>query len=195
MITPVELDTKVFKRAMRGYNTRDVQEFMDVITRDYDHLYRENRDLKEQLETINTKLLQYQLMEETIRNSMILAQKTSEDVKASADQQASLIIREAQQQSDQIKAKVMNEIQEQLHNLALLKNQGEYFKCQYKSFLQGMLELAEKQLDLNIVWENSTHRTVPEEMGKKVVPEKTVGNEFGNSLTAATAEKEPAKFI
>lgn len=160
MLTPVDLETTVFHRSFRGFNKDEVQDFMDRITQDYEHLYRENLDLKEKLEAMNTKINQYVMIEETLRNTMVVAQETAEEVKKNAHEEANLIVREAQVQREQIRTKTKEEIQAELRNLALLKNQGEFFKCQFKSFLNGLLELAEKQLDVSIEWDKYSKQTV-----------------------------------
>lgn len=181
MLTPVDLETTVFRRSMRGYNTRDVQEFMIRVTQDYEHLYRENIDLKEMVDDLKSKIDQYQLIEETLRNTMILAQETAEEVKNSARQQANLIIREAEQQEIQIRSRIKEETQVELRNLAILKNQAEYFKCQFKSFLNGLLELAEKQLDLKIGWEDK---------GEEISSNDPTVKEIQNQLEAVAVTKE-----
>jgi cell division initiation protein len=153
MFTPVDLETIVFHRSFRGYNRSEIQDFMEQITRDYEHLYRENIDLKETIEDLNVKLNQYMLIEETLRNAMVMAQETAEEVKKTARDQAEMIVKEAQMQGEQVKSRTKEEIQTELRNLALLKNQVEYFKCQFKSFLNGLLDLADKQLDIPIEWD------------------------------------------
>lgn len=153
MFTPVDLETIVFHRSFRGYNRAEIQDFMERIIQDYEHLYRENIDLKEKIEDLNVKLNQYVLIEETLRNAMVMAQETSEEVKKTARDQADMIVREAQMQGEQVKSRTKEEIQAELRNLALLKNQVEYFKCQFKSFLSGLLDLADKQLDIPIEWD------------------------------------------
>src|SRR5690606_29702488 len=50
MFTPVDLETMVFRRGFRGYKTREVQEFMRKLIVDYEKLYKENIDLREELE-------------------------------------------------------------------------------------------------------------------------------------------------
>jgi cell division initiation protein len=152
MLTPVDLETTVFRRSFRGYSAGEVQEFMEQLTKDYEHLYKENIDLKEKIEELTDKVNQYKTIEETLRNTMVLAQETAEEVKSAAHDQADMIIREAKLQEEQVKGKVKEEIQAELRTLALLKNQTEYFKCQFKSFLTGLLELADKQLDMEINW-------------------------------------------
>jgi cell division initiation protein len=153
MLTPVDLETTVFRRGFRGYNTKEVQEFMEAFGHDFERLYRENLDLKEKQEELQKKLNQYQTIEDTLRNTMILAEETAEEAKSNAKQKAELVVREAELHAEAIKVQVKEDIQNELRNLALLKNQVEYFKCQFKSFLSGLLDMAEQQLDLNIVWE------------------------------------------
>jgi DivIVA domain-containing protein len=47
-LTPVEIQQKVFRLAFRGYNERDVDEFLDRITEDLAVLHEENKRLREQ---------------------------------------------------------------------------------------------------------------------------------------------------
>lgn len=158
MLTPVDLENVFFRRGIRGYRVSEVQEFMSRLTQDYETLYRENIELKEQIENLNNKLNQYLLVEETLRNTMLLAQETAEEVKSAAKKEAELILEEAKQQAEEIRHKIKVETENELKNLAILKNQAEFFRCQFKSFLNGLLDVADKQLDLNIIWEQVEKR-------------------------------------
>ena len=108
---------------------------MENFSHDYEQLYRENLDLKERLEETEKKLHQYQLIEDSLRNAMVLAEETAEEAKANAMQKAEQIVKEAELNAEAIKMKAKEDIQAEIRNLALLKNQVEYFKCQFKSFL------------------------------------------------------------
>jgi len=167
MLTPVDLETTVFRRSFRGYNVQEVQEFMTKITHDYEHLYRENIDLKEQLDDLNAKLAQYQMMEETLRNAMVLAQETAEEVKNAAKRHAELVIRDAEQKGERIKGRIKEEIQGEIQKLATLKNQVEFFKSQFKSFLKGLLDIAENQLEMNVDLDRQIQAEMKEEETKK----------------------------
>ena len=48
-LSPVEIQQKVFRLAFRGYNERDVDEFLDHVTEDLAALHEENKRLREQL--------------------------------------------------------------------------------------------------------------------------------------------------
>jgi DivIVA domain-containing protein len=47
-LTPVDIQQRVFRLAFRGYNERDVDEFLDHVTEDLAALHEENKRLREQ---------------------------------------------------------------------------------------------------------------------------------------------------
>jgi DivIVA domain-containing protein len=49
-LTPVDVQQKVFRLAFRGYNERDVDEFLDEVTESLAALHEENKRLREQLQ-------------------------------------------------------------------------------------------------------------------------------------------------
>ena len=46
-LTPMDINNKEFKRALRGYSADEVDEFLDQIVENYEELYKENANLKE----------------------------------------------------------------------------------------------------------------------------------------------------
>lgn len=153
MLTPVDLETMVFRRGLRGYRTREVQEFMKRITVDYERLYKENFDLKEKVEELEERLNAYRQMEKTLNDTLYLAQETANEMKAAGEKKAEVILREAEQRAEQMKLRVREEIQTELQNLAELKQQVEFFRIQLKRFLQTLIEIADRRLDLDEIWD------------------------------------------
>jgi cell division initiation protein len=153
MLTPVDLETTVFRRGFRGYKTKEVQEFMERLTVDFEHLYKDNIEMKEEKEKLLAQLAQYQQIEETLRNTMVIAQQTADDVKTASQKQGELILREAQHRADQIRARVREEIQSELQQLAELKQQSELFRYQFKKFIEGMSAMVDRQTEAGDLWE------------------------------------------
>ena len=96
MLTPLDIHNKEFKRGFRGYNEEEVDEFLDRVIKDYEQLYRENIDLKENIERLNTKVDHFKHLENTLHNTLVVAQETAEGVRAAAKKEAELIVKEAQ---------------------------------------------------------------------------------------------------
>lgn len=140
MLTPMDIRNTVFKKGFRGYNEEEVDLFMDKIVADYEKLYKEHNELKEKINSINDKLESYNEMEKTLQSTLIVAQKTSEDIVANARKEAELIIREAEDKKKDIIAQANADIVDISKKIEELKTQLQIFKTRYKTFLEAELE-------------------------------------------------------
>ena len=80
MITPMEIQTKKFDKAVMGYNKDDVDDFISYILEDYEQLYKQAMESDEKISSLNSQLETYRSMEETMKNSLLIAQSTAENV-------------------------------------------------------------------------------------------------------------------
>lgn len=97
MITAMEIRDQQFSKKIRGYDEEEVKNFLIRLAGDYENLYSENSRLQENIEKVQFELEKYRKMEETMNNSLILAQRTAEEVKANAHREADLFLAEAKQ--------------------------------------------------------------------------------------------------
>ena len=88
MLTPMDIHNKEFKRSFRGYNEDEIDEFLDQVVNDYERLYRENDQLKKDLERSRQANADYVEREQTIKDTLVMAQKTAEEVTRSAKESA-----------------------------------------------------------------------------------------------------------
>ncbi len=101
MLTPVDIENKEFTKAFRGYDICEVEEFMKTLVADYEKLYRENGELKEKNAMLNDAIGSYKGMEETMQNAILVAQKTSEDIKQNAYERAETIVKDAERRASE----------------------------------------------------------------------------------------------
>ena len=140
MLTPMDIRNTEFKKGFRGYNEEEVDLFMDKVVADYEKLYKEHNELKEKINSINDKLESYNEMEKTLQSTLIVAQKTSEDIVANARKEAELIIREAEDKKKEIIAQANADIVDISKKIEELKTQLQIFRTRYKTFLEAELE-------------------------------------------------------
>lgn len=96
MLTPLEIENKKFSKQMvNGYNVEEVDEFLDIVTADYEKMYKENTEYREKIEQLNEDLVHYKNIETTLQSTLLMAQSTAEEVKNVAKQQAEQIIIDA----------------------------------------------------------------------------------------------------
>ncbi len=147
MITPLDIENKKFsKRAINGYNTEEVDDFLDELTVAYEKIYKEATDSKQTIETLTTELARFKSMEATLQNTLVMAQSTAEDVKNVAKQQAEVIINEAQASAKQELAKLDSEIKLKQKEIEDLQKQFDIYKAKMESLLISQLELLKDSL-------------------------------------------------
>ena len=97
MLTPLDIENKKFsKQMMNGYNVDEVDDFLDELTVDYEKMYKESTENKTKIDALEKDLLHYKTIENTLQNTLVMAQSTAEEVKEVARQQAEQIIKEAE---------------------------------------------------------------------------------------------------
>lgn len=140
MLTPMDIHNKEFKRSFRGYNENEVDEFLDKVMEDYELLYKENSDLKDRVNILNDKLQNYTDIEKTLNNTLVVAQKSAEDLKLNAKKEADLIIQQAQQEAEKIMQKANQEVVRIRAELENQRRKLNVFKAKFKTLLEGELE-------------------------------------------------------
>ena len=107
MLTPQEVSTHAFSKAvMGGYNMAMVDEFLDELTDDYTALYKENAALKAKLKVLVEKVEDYRATEDSMRATLLTAQKMADS-----------IVHEAEAKRDEILAQAESSAREKIGQL------------------------------------------------------------------------------
>lgn len=141
MLTPLDITNKDFKKSFRGYNEEDVDEFLDTVIRDYEQLYRENIEIKENLDRLNSKLEHFQHMENTLHNTLIIAQETAEEVKLNAKKTTQLMLREAEIQAQRLIDEASNKVRRMASEYEGLQKQDQVYRLRVRNLVQAQLDL------------------------------------------------------
>lgn len=101
-LTPLDINNKSFSTKMRGYNQDEVDDFMDLVGRDYEAAVTKNRELEKALKHAEEKLEYFNELKDALNQSIIVAQDTADKVKTSASKESEVMITSAQNKSDDL---------------------------------------------------------------------------------------------
>ena len=142
MITPLDIENKKFSKQMvNGYNVNEVDDFLDELTISYEKLYKENAGLKANAEELHNDVGQYKNIETTLQSTLVMAQKTADEIQAVAKQQAEQIIKEAETKAKQSVDELNLQITMKQKELEDIKRQFDVYKAKMESLLISQLEL------------------------------------------------------
>jgi cell division initiation protein len=94
-ISPLDVRSQVFRKKLRGYDPDEVRHFLEAVADCMEGLIKESEDLRRDLGEVREKADSYARIETALRDSMLAAQRMSEDARASAEKEADNIIRSA----------------------------------------------------------------------------------------------------
>ncbi len=142
MLTPLEIENKKFSKQMvNGYSVEEVDEFLDLLTIEYERLYKENTESRSKIEELNSSVAHYKTIEGTLQSTLMMAQSTAEEVKNVAKQQAEQIVSDAQASSRKVLEDIDQEILMKKRELEDVQKQFDIYKAKMESLLISQLEL------------------------------------------------------
>jgi len=142
MITPLDIENKRFsKKMMNGYNVDEVDDFLDELTVEFEKLYKENATLKSSAEELNSNVGQYKNIESTLQNTLIMAQKTADEIQAIAKQQAEQIVKDAEYTARASLEELNTQMTAKEREYTEMKKQFDVYKAKMESLLISQLEL------------------------------------------------------
>ncbi len=142
MITPLDIENKKFsKRALNGYSTEEVDDFLDELTIDYEKIYKESTEAKQKIESLNSEVEKYRQMETTLQSTLLMAQNAAEEIKNSARLEADKVLSNAQNSASAQLSNIDASIMAKQKELQDLKDQIATYKAKMESLLVSQLEL------------------------------------------------------
>ena len=142
MLTPLDIENKKFqKQMMNGYNVDEVDDFLDEITVDYEKLYKDNTELRAEIERSKSDLEKYKNIEQTLQNTLVMAQKTADDIKNNAQDEADNIIKNARSKMQESVDELTKESETRKREFAETKKQFDIYRAKMEALLISQLEL------------------------------------------------------
>ncbi|WP_159883989.1 DivIVA domain-containing protein [Paenibacillus puerhi] len=144
-LTPLDIHNKEFSRSFRGYDEDQVNEFLDQVIKDYEALIRENKELQNQLVTIQERLDHFANIEETLSKTIIVAQEAADELKANSKKEAQLILKEAEKNADRIINESLSKSRKVAVEIEELKKQASIYRTRFRTLIEAQLELLSKE--------------------------------------------------
>lgn len=142
MLTPLDIENKKFsKKIMNGYDVDEVDDFLDEIGVDFAKKQKELNDALKTIEELNSSLEHYKNIEETLQNTLLMAQSTAEEVKNVAKQKAEQMVNEAKGEKQKEVDLLNNQVLMKKKELEDVQKQFDIYKAKMESLLISQLEL------------------------------------------------------
>lgn len=143
MIMPVDIDKKEFSRDKRGYNSREVDEFLDLIIVDYEKVLTDNRNMAHKIKFLEKQVSEAQKSDTAMLETLETAKRLMADISASAERRAELMMRDAELEAENMLLEAKTTVRKLNDEHLVLKNKVERLRANYQRMLKDELEALE----------------------------------------------------
>lgn len=141
MITSEDVRRVTFDKAMRGYRCDDVDDYLKQVAESMEALSAQNDDLQKKLVVLAQRIDQYRAEEDTLRTTMINAQRLGENVIREAKQKAAEVIRAANMKAEDREQRARDDVELAKQEVVTLKSEADSFK-------RSLMEMYRKHINL-----------------------------------------------
>ncbi len=144
-LTPLEIQKQRFGRKWRGIDPGEVESFLEMAAEEMEALARENAGLAGRIRALDEENGAHRERERILKDTLVSAQRASEDIRGAAQSQAELIVREAEDSAERLTHNALQrsaEIEKAIHELKLQR-------AGFRLEIQKMLELFHQAVEMD----------------------------------------------
>ena len=193
MLSLNEIKNHEFKKGI-GYTKKSVDDFVNEIVESFEEVNRENSELKEKLTTLSEGMQYYKSIEKTLQKSLVLAQKTADEKKEKALNNAKIIEKVARSRADSIITKAKNDLDAIYRQTDELNRRFELYKSYVKNLITTQLDLINSDTYKISVNDLDGYLKLKDELedARNAIPEEDNTSEVDENIADFLSDKETA---
>jgi cell division initiation protein len=143
-VSPVEIRHVTLPRGLAGYRRRAVDGLLEDIRLSYEDVWRERADAREDIDRLESELARYKELEVLLRNALVSAERSADELRAQARREADLILEEARVKAREIASAAEGERERVRAEIRRLRALEADVRRDYRAFLVTALERIEE---------------------------------------------------
>ncbi len=143
LVTVLDVESISFSRAIRGYNSDEVEEFLDRVADTLQYTAERQSNLEQEVKRLEEKLKEYDNLRDSLQEALLMAQRSSEERVGSARKEADAIVAEARSKAEAIISDAKARKDEILRQCDDARKNRDMFMADFKALLARFSSLAE----------------------------------------------------
>ncbi len=144
-ISPMDIQRQVFSRRLRGYDREEVRTYLNLVAEEVAALQRERDGLGQEAQTLRLHVEEHRQRETILKNTLLTAQRVSEDIRDTARKQAEAVVKEAETQADRLLQLAQDRAHEVERSILELRAQRSSLRTDIRAVLSRLTHLLDLQ--------------------------------------------------
>ena len=132
---------KKFNTVFRGYDKKQVQDFLDDVIKNYELLLTKSKKTEEENRKLVEQIAYYQRIEETMNRAIYTAEQAGDQIKSTARHEAESLITEARHNASRIINDALLKAERAQNHADQLRRNTEVLKRRLRQIIENQLEV------------------------------------------------------
>jgi cell division initiation protein len=143
-VTPLEIQNHNFSKKWRGIDPVEVEAFLALVGEEIEDLTRARAELESRVRALETENTEHRERERTLRDTLLSAQRASDDIRGAARKEAELIVQQAEDSSERLTHHALQRSAEIERAIEALKIQRTAFRLQLEKIVEIVQHVVER---------------------------------------------------
>jgi cell division initiation protein len=139
-ITPLDVRKQEFGKSMRGFDCDEVRAFLNTLADEYEAVLVDNKQIRERTLDLEDKLGEYQRMEKNLRDTLLTAERLTQESRESAAREGDLIIRDAEMKARGVLEECRLRTEELRREITGLRKEKETYLARFRSLAEAQIQ-------------------------------------------------------
>ena len=144
-ITPMDIQRQSFNSRFRGYDGDEVRAFLNLVSEEVAELQRDHSRLQQEVQHLNALLDEHRERETILKNTLLTAQRVSEEIRDNARKQAESTVQEAELRADRLLELAQNRAHEVESQILDLRSQRSALRTDVRALVQRVSQILDLQ--------------------------------------------------
>jgi cell division initiation protein len=140
-ITPLDIRKQPFRKTMLGFDPDEVNSFLEMVAGEFESIIKQDNELQTQVKNLEQNLAHYVTIEKTLNDTMLSAQRATDEARLNAQKEAELILKDAQIRAGRYEDDSRRRVHELESEIVTLTTQRDSFLARFRAMLKTQLEL------------------------------------------------------
>jgi cell division initiation protein len=147
-ISPMDIQRQDFSPRLRGYDRDEVRAYLNIVAEEVAALQRERDAFDQEVQALRGLIDEHRQREGILKNTLLTAQRLSEDLKETARKQAESVVREAEMQADRLLEMAQSRAHEVERGIVDLRTQRADLRTDIRALITRLTHLLVFQEEL-----------------------------------------------
>jgi cell division initiation protein len=149
-ISPMDIQRQTFGSRWRGYDDAEVRTYLNIVAEEVAALQRERDGLDQEVQSLRALIDEHRQRETILKNTLLTAQRLSEEMREAARKQSESVVKEAELQADRLLELAQSRAQEVERGILDLRGHRSGLRTDVRALITRLTHILDLQEEAEV---------------------------------------------